>query len=993
MSTLRGLMIGNALLAFVFASEAQGDTVIAEDFTNGPGCFSNYNADIFSVANGQLTVGTNVIRGGGGCGTQYRYALCDTVLAGDFLLDAEVAIVSAQEFRAGVVYGWQGPQKYYIFHLNDYENGVIQLIAFDIAQSPCERMVASKQFDSQRDRPYHVRVAVSGTRHTVYIDGNPEIDVTDTGYAGGQIGLAASFNGVGRFDNLRVEGALFFDDFEDGDNYGDKWSAGAWGVGPQGHVTQESGYLEVYGGSGFGAGQAGFDARSNSAFLSPGQTVEILVLRMWEDANNGDGGAGARIQVEGNGGTDWMPSNPPFANRQTVYGATINVPGDPFITVPTRVQIKLPTETPVLRVYVNGILYRTVDVSTTLPPYKLVFSSGGDNNNHFGQRIGEVSVQSGTALDRVVQKLEIVGPSQVPQRSATEYECRAYYSDGTTSVVPASWTLQPPSFCCASVSVDGVLTADDVPSDQSVRLRASYTEGSVTTVVGRDIRIGALPDLIGYSFSSSQNMEWGKKVVVRFSLRNTGAGQAAPCKVAFYLKDDAGHRFDIYNATSHVPAIAANQVSQQYDRQFILPYNPPNGLPASGALTIGMRIDPDGSVPELDETNNEGVGEGVDYMRTNISTPPRPFVNGVVFDPRESLWREHKDETVQKLKTLGVDSARFWMNWCVVMRQGVPEAWQHKIPGDVTTNDITDCASGVGDFAGWVDWSTYDDVIRTLRANGLSPVPLICDGSAAPYMAGTNYRVSPDAIGEQCSTDMLTDDCDGSDIRKGRDYKGIGEDAYLALVKLFAGAAAKRYSAVDNYVEMWNLENEPNWLPAHVLLAPQWRCGPPPPAIPMWLDREFTGRLLKTMRDAVRDGNPSARTTINWNASFPGIVVESTPKLQPFVKFLREQLGLGGVLGLWDNYLTPLGKTWPWEEGVQTWSQYADVIGLGFYPNYFHAWPIFGGAWAFTTVAEANAIARSSDNLNPKPVQVLETGYPTAPTLAARGESRSMAVA
>lgn len=159
------------------------------------------------MGNGQLTVGTNEIRGGGGCGTQYRYALCNTVLAGDFLLDAEVTVVSAQEFRAGVVYGWQGPQKYYIFHLNDYENGVIQLIAFDIAQSPCERVVVSKQFDSQRDRAYHVRVAVSGTRHTVYIDGNPEIDVTDTGYAGGQIGLAASFNGYGRFDNLRVEGA------------------------------------------------------------------------------------------------------------------------------------------------------------------------------------------------------------------------------------------------------------------------------------------------------------------------------------------------------------------------------------------------------------------------------------------------------------------------------------------------------------------------------------------------------------------------------------------------------------------------------------------------------------------------------------------------------------------------------------------------------------------------------------------------------------------
>lgn len=205
MSKLHSLALGIMLIAIGVTPTARGDPTIAEDFTYGPGCFSNYNADYFIVDNGQLTVGLIGLHDGE-CGTQYRYALCNTILAGDFLLDAEVSVVSANEFRAGVVYGWQGPQKYYIFHLNDYANGVIQLIAFDISQSPCERMVVSKYFDSQRDHPYHVRIEVSGTRHKVYLDGNLEIDVTDSGYAGGQIGLAASFNGVGRFDNVRVEG-------------------------------------------------------------------------------------------------------------------------------------------------------------------------------------------------------------------------------------------------------------------------------------------------------------------------------------------------------------------------------------------------------------------------------------------------------------------------------------------------------------------------------------------------------------------------------------------------------------------------------------------------------------------------------------------------------------------------------------------------------------------------------------------------------------------
>ena len=51
-----------------------------------------------------------------------------------------------------------------------------------------------------------------------------------------------------------------------------------------------------------------------------------------------------------------------------------------------------------------------------------------------------------------------------------------------------------------------------------------------------------------------------------------------------------------------------------------------------------MVIDPNEAVPESNESNNQGVGEGVDFIRANISTPSRCFVNGVVFDAQAPRW-------------------------------------------------------------------------------------------------------------------------------------------------------------------------------------------------------------------------------------------------------------------------------------------------------------------------------------------------------------------
>ncbi len=83
--------------------------------------------------------------------------------------------------------------------------------------------------------------------------------------------------------------------------------------------------------------------------------------------------------------------------------------------------------------------------------------------------------------------VEIEGPLTVNKNSSADYECRAYYSNGTNMLVEADvWSENSPN---ADITITGLLNAGEVSADEAVRISASYTEGAVTSNAILDITI------------------------------------------------------------------------------------------------------------------------------------------------------------------------------------------------------------------------------------------------------------------------------------------------------------------------------------------------------------------------------------------------------------------------------------------------------------------------------------------------------------------------
>jgi hypothetical protein len=81
--------------------------------------------------------------------------------------------------------------------------------------------------------------------------------------------------------------------------------------------------------------------------------------------------------------------------------------------------------------------------------------------------------------------IEILGPYAVDEETTTQFSCRANYSDGSSQMIPAQWSVAP---AYASIDASGLLTAGSVTADQSVTLTAAFNGISqVQTVLIRDV--------------------------------------------------------------------------------------------------------------------------------------------------------------------------------------------------------------------------------------------------------------------------------------------------------------------------------------------------------------------------------------------------------------------------------------------------------------------------------------------------------------------------
>ena len=219
-------------------------------------------------------------------------------------------------------------------------------------------------------------------------------------------------------------------------------------------------------------------------------------------------------------------------------------------------------------------------------------------------------------------------------------------------------------------------------------------------------------------------------------------------------------------------------------------------------------------------------------------------------------------------------------------------------------------------FRDLIDWSRLDAQVDQLVAAGISPLPLIADAPSAPKIPDPDgpATIAPEPLDFRGQT--------GPSNR----YAGIGREAYLAHVKLYAAAAARRYSQQPKRVTWWNLENELNFAHLHVLVF-GWRTGD------AWLDDAFRTELLATLSRGIKLGSPNARATHNVQIFDPN-----------------------------------------WADDLARYAGDLDALGLGAYPNYLFPRPLLT-ALLIDAVETASALGEELG----KPVFVLETGYPSGP--------------
>ncbi|MGC8848919.1 MAG: hypothetical protein ACP5QI_00395 [Candidatus Bathyarchaeia archaeon] len=222
------------------------------------------------------------------------------------------------------------------------------------------------------------------------------------------------------------------------------------------------------------------------------------------------------------------------------------------------------------------------------------------------------------------------------------------------------------------------------------------------------------------------------------------------------------------------------------------------------------------------------------------------------------------------LRNVGVSFVRFWLQWNFV---------QPRLQG------FRSCT---------YEWSRMDSFMKALKDGGLEVIPVIGCGYERMLPEGVDPDENP--------------------------------SAYVEAVHEAARMVVHRYRGL---VDVWQIENEPNWWFAHY--AAGWRRGA------VWIDLEarFRRALLKSLRDAVYAEDGSASVMVN-------LEVDRALKDLPF------------------------------------YAEFCDILGLDYYPNYSHAKPVE----ASSLIPKAKKVLRETG----RRLMICETGYPSGPRIMGYSE-------
>jgi hypothetical protein len=145
-------------------------------------------------------------------------------------------------------------------------------------------------------------------------------------------------------------------------------------------------------------------------------------------------------------------------------------------------------------------------------------------------------------------------------------------------------------------------------------------------LMAANLNAAALPDLISTAFSTPAASDWNTTIEASGAIKNNGTAQVPPGAIAGIY---ASPTQVIGPGSVLIGVVTINAglqpgATQPYDEQVTLPPSPLPGMGATdNTLFLGVRIDPQGVIPELNNNNKEGLGRGIDQSVLTI-TPDRP---------------------------------------------------------------------------------------------------------------------------------------------------------------------------------------------------------------------------------------------------------------------------------------------------------------------------------------------------------------------------------
>ena len=144
----------------------------------------------------------------------------------------------------------------------------------------------------------------------------------------------------------------------------------------------------------------------------------------------------------------------------------------------------------------------------------------------------------------------------------------------------------------------------------------------------RDLLSGAgaaLPDLVGSSFSTTQNADWNQQITASGVITNQGQGAVTvPFNVGIYASPNSaiGHRAVLLGEVTISGGLAPGQ-STPFTTTVKLPNSPLPGMSANGVVHINIKVDPERVIHESNPLNQSGIGLGHDVAAIQI-TPQQP---------------------------------------------------------------------------------------------------------------------------------------------------------------------------------------------------------------------------------------------------------------------------------------------------------------------------------------------------------------------------------